>query len=54
MVRICRYIYAYGTSNELGYHAARGAFSASLNGGAAGGPNVGDEFCVEGYLMVRL
>jgi DOMON domain len=34
-----RYIYAYGSTNDLGYHAARGQFSASLQGA----PAVGDD-----------
>jgi DOMON domain len=34
-----RYIYAYGSTNDLGYHAARGNFSASLQGA----PEVGDD-----------
>jgi DOMON domain len=44
------YIYAYGTSNELGYHAARGAFSSSLQGEASRVDESG-KYKAHGWIM---
>lgn len=45
------YLYAYGTSNTLGFHAARSAFSAGLAGGVSLADDPTNYYKVHGILM---
>ena len=45
------FLWAYGSSNTLGYHAGRDPFDINLLSIPSSAISIGDEVCIVGYLM---